>query len=78
MKNCLSLSFFDLVIVDECHRGSAKDDSNWREVLEYFSGAIQLGMTATPKETAYQIIHSPILEIPFTRIVLKMELRMDS
>ena len=46
--------FFDLVIVDECHRGSAKDDSNWREVLEYFSGAIQLGMTATPKETAYQ------------------------
>lgn len=46
--------FFDLVIVDECHRGSAKDDSNWREILEYFSGAIQLGMTATPKETAYQ------------------------
>lgn len=46
--------FFDLVIVDECHRGSAKDDSNWREILEYFSGAVQLGMTATPKETAYQ------------------------
>lgn len=46
--------FFDMVIVDECHRGSAKDDSNWREVLEYFSGAVQLGMTATPKETAYQ------------------------
>lgn len=46
--------FFDLVIVDECHRGSAKDDSNWREILQYFSGAIQLGMTATPKETAYQ------------------------
>ena len=46
--------FFDLVIVDECHRGSAKDDSNWREILEYFSGAIQLGMTATPKETRYQ------------------------
>lgn len=46
--------FFDLVIVDECHRGSAKDDSSWREILEYFSGAIQLGMTATPKETAYQ------------------------
>lgn len=46
--------FFDMVIVDECHRGSAKDDSNWREILEYFSGAIQLGMTATPKETAYQ------------------------
>lgn len=46
--------FFDMVIVDECHRGSAKDDSSWREILEYFSGAIQLGMTATPKETAYQ------------------------
>lgn len=46
--------FFDLVIVDECHRGSAKDDSNWREILEYFDGAIQLGMTATPKETKYQ------------------------
>ena len=46
--------FFDLVIVDECHRGSAKDDSNWREILEYFKDAIQLGMTATPKETRYQ------------------------
>lgn len=46
--------FFDLVIVDECHRGSAKDDSNWREILEYFSGAVQIGMTATPKETKYQ------------------------
>ena len=43
-----------MVIVDECHRGSAKDDSNWREILEYFEGAIQLGMTATPKETRYQ------------------------
>jgi len=40
--------FFDLVIVDECHRGSAKDESNWREILEYFSPAYQLGMTATP------------------------------
>ncbi len=46
--------FFDLVIVDECHRGSAKDDSNWREILEYFTDAIQIGMTATPKETKYQ------------------------
>lgn len=46
--------FFDMVIVDECHRGSAKDDSNWREILEYFDGAIQIGMTATPKETKYQ------------------------
>ncbi len=40
--------FFDLVIVDECHRGSAKEDSNWREILEYFEPAYQLGMTATP------------------------------
>ena len=46
--------FFDMVIVDECHRGSAKDDSNWREILTYFKDAIQLGMTATPKETRYQ------------------------
>ena len=41
--------FFDLIIVDECHRGSAKDGSNWREILEYFQSAYQLGMTATPK-----------------------------
>ena len=40
--------FFDLIIVDECHRGSAKDDSNWREILEYFEPAYQVGMTATP------------------------------
>ena len=53
-KELFKPEFFDMVIVDECHRGSAKDDSNWREILEYFSGAIQLGMTATPKETKYQ------------------------
>ena len=40
--------FFDLIIVDECHRGSAKKDSNWRKILEYFSSAAQIGMTATP------------------------------
>ncbi len=45
--------FFDLVVVDECHRGSVKADSAWRAILEYFSGAVQLGMTATPKETKY-------------------------
>lgn len=44
--------FFDLIIVDECHRGSAKKESSWRQILEYFSSAAQLGMTATPKETA--------------------------
>ena len=53
-KELFRPDFFDLVIVDECHRGSAKDDSNWREILEYFDSAIQLGMTATPKETKYQ------------------------
>src|SRR5690606_17677893 len=46
-----SPDFFDLVIVDECHRGSAKEDSVWREILEYFSSATQIGLTATPKET---------------------------
>jgi len=46
-----SPDFFDLIIVDECHRGSAAADSAWREVLEYFSSATQLGLTATPKET---------------------------
>ena len=45
--------FFDLIIVDECHRGSAKEDSRWRRILEYFDGATQIGMTATPKETMY-------------------------
>ena len=53
-KELFKPEFFDMVIVDECHRGSAKDDSNWREILKYFEGAIQLGMTATPKETKYQ------------------------
>jgi len=49
----VSPDFFDLIIIDECHRGSAAEDSAWREILEYFSGAVQLGMTATPKETKY-------------------------
>lgn len=43
--------FFDLIVIDECHRGSAADDSAWREILEYFSSAAQIGLTATPKET---------------------------
>jgi type I restriction enzyme R subunit len=46
-----SPDFFDLVIVDECHRGSADEDSNWRKILEYFKNATQIGLTATPKET---------------------------
>lgn len=46
-----SPDFFDLVIVDECHRGSAADDARWRQILEYFKTATQIGLTATPKET---------------------------
>ncbi|MBR6209359.1 MAG: DEAD/DEAH box helicase family protein [Oscillospiraceae bacterium] len=48
-----SPDFFDLIIVDECHRGSAKEESRWRRILEYFRSATQIGMTATPKETKY-------------------------
>jgi type I restriction enzyme R subunit len=48
-----SAGFFDLIVIDECHRGSAAEDSAWREILEYFSSATQIGMTATPKETEY-------------------------
>ncbi len=46
-----SPDFFDLIVIDECHRGSAADDAAWRQVLEYFSSATQIGLTATPKET---------------------------
>ncbi len=46
-----SPEFFDLIVIDECHRGSAKEDSKWREILDYFKTATHLGMTATPKET---------------------------
>ncbi|MEO5716646.1 MAG: DEAD/DEAH box helicase family protein [Luteolibacter sp.] len=49
----LSPDFFDLIIIDECHRGSAAEDSAWREILEHFSSATQIGLTATPKETEY-------------------------
>jgi len=48
-----SPGFFDLIVIDECHRGSAAEDSAWREILDYFQGATQIGLTATPKETAY-------------------------
>ena len=48
-----SRGFFDLIVIDECHRGSAAEDSAWREILEYFSSATQIGMTATPRETHY-------------------------
>ena len=49
----VSKDFFDLIVIDECHRGSASEDSAWREILDYFSSAIQIGLTATPKETKY-------------------------
>ena len=49
----VSHDFFDLIVIDECHRGSAAEDSAWREILDYFSSAIQIGLTATPKETKY-------------------------
>jgi type I restriction enzyme R subunit len=48
-----SPGFFDLIVIDECHRGSAADDAAWKEILNYFSGATQIGLTATPKETEY-------------------------
>ena len=60
--------FFDLIIVDECHRGSAKDDSMWREILEYFNNAIHVGMTATPrtKEDGNNLEHfgNPVYTYP--------------
>ncbi len=56
--------FFDLLIVDECHRGSARDESNWREILEYFEPAYQIGMTATPlrhdNRDTYRYFHNPL------------------
>ena len=51
LKENFKPDFFDLIIVDECHRGSARDDSNWRKILDYFDKASKIGMTATPKET---------------------------
>lgn len=58
--------FFDLIIIDECHRGSARSDSNWREILEYFEPAIQIGMTATPlrkdNKATYRYFGNPIYQ----------------
>jgi len=58
--------FFDLIIVDECHRGSARSDSNWREILEYFQPAVQIGMTATPlrkdNKATYRYFGNPIYQ----------------
>ncbi len=61
-----SPEFFDLIVVDECHRGSAKDSSSWREILEYFKPAVQLGMTATPlrkdNKATYRYFGNPIYQ----------------
>jgi type I restriction enzyme R subunit len=63
----VSPEFFDLIIVDECHRGSAKEDSNWREILDYFHSAIQIGMTATPKVYLKQSDNNDEREIDLAR-----------
>ena len=59
-------NFFDLIIIDECHRGSANDDSSWRDIIEYFSSAVHLGLTATPKRDvngdSYEYFGDPIYE----------------
>jgi type I restriction enzyme, R subunit len=65
-----SPTFFDLIIVDECHRGSAADDSAWREILDYFTTATQIGLTATPKET-HEISNSHYFEKPIYTYSLK-------
>jgi len=66
-----SRDFFDLIIIDECHRGSARDDSNWREILNYFKPAYQLGMTATPLEEdnkdTYDYFQNPIYTYSLAR-----------
>ena len=60
----VSHDFFDMIVIDECHRGSAAEDASWREILEYFTNAIQIGLTATPKETKYvsniTYFHEPV------------------
>lgn len=58
----LPRDFFDLIIIDECHRGSANDDSNWHKILTYFASAVQVGMTATPKDGGLEDAESAIRE----------------
>ena len=69
-----SLGFFDLIVIDECHRGSAAEDSAWREILEYFGAATQIGMTATPKETEY-VSNSDYFGAPVFTCSLKQDIR---
>ncbi len=65
-----SRTFFDLIVVDECHRGSAADDSAWREILDYFNTATQIGLTATPKET-HEVSNTHYFEKPIYTYSLK-------
>ena len=69
-----SPDFFDLIVVDECHRGSAAEDSAWREILDYFRSATQLGLTATPKETRY-VSNSEYFGEPLYTYSLKQGIR---
>lgn len=71
-----SRDFFDLIVVDECHRGSAAEDSAWHDILTYFNSATQIGMTATPKEE-YNISTSTYLAIRYIHILLSKGLKMD-
>ncbi|EAP4709745.1 DEAD/DEAH box helicase [Salmonella enterica] len=66
----VSPDFFDLIIIDECHQGSASEDSAWREILDYFSSATQIGMTATPKET-HEVSNSDYFGDPIYTYSLK-------
>jgi hypothetical protein len=74
IKNDYPADFFDFIIIDECHRGGASDESNWRGILDYFSPAVQLGLTATPKRTnnadTYAYCGDPVA-VPAYSILLK-------
>ena len=67
--------FFDLVIIDECHRGGAKDESRWRGIMEYFSSAVQIGLTATPKRKFNADTYAYLVS-QFIHTHLKMGLKM--
>lgn len=71
----LSPGFFDLIVIDECHRGSASADSAWREILTYFSSATQIGLTATPKDNHYDDSNLEYFGPPVYRYTLKQGIR---
>ena len=64
--------FFDFIVIDECHRGGANDEGNWRGILEYFSPAVQLGFTATPKRKGnvdtYTYFGEPVYSIRLNKV----------